>query len=103
MDNIHTIFFFEDDEPLAKEIKEYLQGPPKRESDPKFVVKHYAQAADAFKAIKEWPSSTGPAVALLDLRQENYTDAGMDICKELMEKWETRQLFLVTTTPSQIR
>lgn len=105
MDCTHTILFFEDDTALAKEIAEYLQGPPKKESDPKLVIQHYAKAADALRAIKEWPSSTGPAAALLDLRQEDYTAAGLDISKELTKLWQTPVIFLSEwdSTEDQIR
>ena len=94
MDNNRTIFFFEDDKEFAGEIKEFLESPPKRESDPALEVRHYSLAADAFRAINEWSGPTAPDLALLDLRQGNYADAGLDICRKIKETWDISVVFL---------
>ena len=87
MSRTYTIFFFEDRESIADHVIECFRGPPKRPGDPEFEVLHYKRAADAISSISSSNSMRAPHLALLDRVQEDYTDAGMDICKLIGETW----------------
>ena len=78
---------FEDDSSLAAEVTEYLQRPPIFSEEPDLVVEHYDNALDALKAIDASETASGPAAALLDVSQENYTEAGLDICSKIKDIW----------------
>ena len=94
MEQVRTIFYFEDDEAIARTIKEFLESPPKRVSDPKLKVSHHGLAANAIKAINEWANPEIPALGLLDLHQANYTQAGLDISRKIKESWDIPVIFL---------
>lgn len=87
MSKTYHIFFFEDRQPIADEIVACFHAPPKRPDDPGFEVVHYRCAADAMRAINGAGSTRAPDLALLDRVQEDYTDAGMDICRLIVETW----------------
>ena len=83
-----TIFFFEDDRSFANEITDYLQSPPVKPDDPRITVMHYDHALDAINAIDGWSQDSHPDAALLDLSQQNYTDAGLHICKKIKRSYK---------------
>lgn len=87
MSEMYNIFLFEDRQATADEIVACFHAPPKRPDDPEFEVVHYRCAADAMRAINGGRSTRGPHLALLDRVQEDYTDAGMDICRLIVETW----------------
>ena len=87
MSETHTIFMFEDDSSLAAEIIEYLQRPPISFNEPNLVVEYYDKAVDALNAIDASDAASGPAAALLDVHQENFTEAGLDICSKIKNIW----------------
>ena len=80
-----TVFFFEDDESTAEKLKRALEQPPDNPDAPLLAVHHYLRAKDAFRALEK--STTRPDVALLDRDQNNYTNAGLDICKGIKDRW----------------
>ena len=86
VDDHKTIFFFEDDRLDADRIKNILERPPVKPDDPVLKVFHYERAWDALKMISQW-SSRLPDVALLDVGQDDYADAGIDICVEIRKLW----------------
>ena len=85
MSETFTVFFFEDDEPTAKRLKRALEQPPDNPDAPLLAVHHYLRAKDAFGALEKL--TTRPDVALLDRDQHNYTNAGLDICKGIKDRW----------------
>ena len=87
MNKTYRIFFFEDRQATADEIVACLHAPPKRPDDPEFEVVHYRCAADAMRAINGAGNTRAPDLALLDRVQEDYTDAGMDICRLIVDTW----------------
>ena len=87
MSKTYHIFFFEDRQATADQIVECFHAPPKRPDDPEFEVVHYRCAADAMRAINGGGSTRAPDLALLDRVQEDYTDAGMDICRLIVKTW----------------
>lgn len=87
MSRTYHIFFFEDRKATANEIVACFHAPPKRPDDPEFAVVHYECAADAMRAINGAGGTRAPDLALLDRVQEDYTDAGMDICRLIAQTW----------------
>lgn len=87
MSNTCTIFYFEDDPHLAREVTEYLQGPSIEPDAPRIKVKHYRDAVEAVNAVGGWTESSRPDAALLDLSQQNYTEAGLRICTEIKRRY----------------
>ena len=87
MSKAYRILFFEDRQATADEIVACFRAPPKRPDDPKFEIMHYKCAAEALRAIKGAGNTPPPDLALLDRVQKDYTDAGMDICREIVKTW----------------
>ena len=87
MSETHTIFMFEDDSSLAAEIIKYLQRPPISFDEPNLVVEYYDKAEDALNAIDASDDASGRLLALLDVHQENFTEAGLDICSKIKNIW----------------
>ena len=85
MSQLFSVFFFEDEQEVADRVKGYLERPPIRTSEPVLAVDHYVHAKDAFEAIEQW--KTPPDVALLDVIEEGYTSAGLDLCRVIKEGW----------------
>ena len=87
INNCKTIFYFEDDELDARRVKNALERPPTGSQDPALRVLHYERALDALKAIDQWNGCLLPDAALLDMNQDNYIDAGIDICVKIRKVW----------------
>ena len=87
MTNTCTVFFFENETPFAHDIIEYLQSPPLRPEDPQLEVRHHDHVLEAIRAIDQWTPDSHPHVALLDLHQPNYSEAGLEICKKINQNY----------------
>ena len=87
MSQTFKVFYYEDDLPTAAEVKTSLEEPPSKPSEPLLEVSHYAKAWHAFKAIEQC-SGKPPDVALLNIHEEGYSRAGIDICKRIKEEWQ---------------
>ena len=87
MRKTYKVFLFENTPSEAKKITECLEGVPARPDDPCFKVEHHKNAHDAILAVRQMPLKYAPHLALLDMHQHNYVDAGEDICRELHERW----------------
>ena len=85
-DDRRTVFFFEDHRPTAVRIKNILERPPVKPNHPLLKVRHYVRALQAIEDIKRW-SAPLPDAALLDVEQEDYKDAGVEICKTITQFW----------------
>ena len=82
----YKVFYFEDDLKEGQEIKNFLEKEPERPGDPHLEVTHHLTARIAFDVIKQW-SGHPPDVALLDVHQKNYSDAGLDISDDIKKTW----------------
>ena len=87
VNNCKTIFYFEDHELDARRVTNALERPPVRLGDPSLKVFHYERALDALKAIDQWKGCPLPDAALLDVDQDDYIGAGIDICVKIREVW----------------
>ena len=87
VNNCKTIFYFEDHELDARRVRNALERPPARLGDPALKVFHYERALDALKAIDQWKGCPLPDAALLDIDQNDYTDAGIDISLKIRQLW----------------
>ena len=85
-DDHKTVFFFEDHQDVADKIRKALERPPVKPDYPILKVKYYPMALPAIKAIETW-SSPLPNVAVLDVEQDDYKDAGIEICKTISKFW----------------
>ena len=93
------VFYYEDDLLTALRIKTLLEQSPSKPSDPFLRVSHYLKARDAFRAIEQWTGNP-PDVALLNVHEEDYTGAGIDICKRIKEDWPTVPVVMLSAFAS---
>ena len=87
MNQIYEVFYFEDDRDVAKPIREFLERTPVKSDDPNLRVHYYADVREALKAIDDWSAPQPPDVALLDLHQKDYMEAGLEICEKIGKRW----------------
>lgn len=80
------VFYYEDDPQTAYEVQTFLERPPSNPGDPELKVTHHLTAKRAFGAIEQW-SGRAPDVALLNVHQDNYAGAGLDLCREIKKTW----------------
>ena len=81
-----TVFFFEDHQDVADKIRKALERPPVKPDYPVLKVKHYPRALSAIKAIETWGGPL-PNAGVLDVEQDDYKDAGIEICKTIVKFW----------------
>ena len=82
----YLVFYFEDNKEEAAPIKEFLETQYFGRDAAQFSVLHYHNIGDALHAVENWQHNI-PDAAFLDRHQTHYTNAGLEICKKLLEYW----------------
>ena len=95
-----SIFLYEDDQVYADEVKHHLevQAQARKIS---LSIHPYKFARQALNAIERWGDRRLPDLALLDMHQPDRTEAGLDICKEIRDRWPDVPVFFMSNNATR--
>lgn len=65
-------------------------------------IDSYKAALQALNAIDRWPADERPPhLALLDMHQHDRTEAGLDVCKEIRNRWPRVPVFFMSNSATE--